>query len=421
MFVRSNSVRGRTRSSSMGSTDYQQVAAQEEQITVSNGPIARTASNSRGIFSSLSDETFGEVLIFASQFMFGLTFSCQRVAMVDGMKPLTFNAWRYVISVIVLVIYLWITKTPMVEPTPEEFQAMVTLSQGELQANKAKKERETWYQLFYWGSILGVMSIGGSMLQQIGLVTVTAGKTGFITGMYVIFVPIVEYLFPCFHTTLSMTSVIATFVSFIGVYLLSGCAEQETCFGGAIKEGEVIVFISMFFWVGSIVFADISSKQLDGVWLTLVEFTVTMIVTIIVAYIVEPDEWVYPFVSAQQNWKMIIIVGICEATAFALSTVGQTYSSPTRAALIYSLEAVVCATFAYFFLGETLTWVECFGGLLMFLACVCSSTAVAADEESQSSSESDSGRDGDESSKPIMVQHSGFGSLEMTTRQNNSV
>jgi drug/metabolite transporter (DMT)-like permease len=258
------------------------------------------------------------------------------------------------------------------------------------------------------------MSVGGSMMQQIGLVTVTAGKTGFITGMYVIFVPIVEYLFPCFHTTLSFTSVVATFVSLAGVYLLSGCAEQETCFGGAIKEGEVIVFISMFFWVGSIVFADLASKQLDGVWLTMVEFSLTAVVTIFAALYFEPSEWTFPFVSAQNNWGMIVLVGITEALAFALSTVGQAYSSPTRAALLYSLEAVVCAFCAYFFLGETLTLIECFGGFLMFLAAVCTSTAVVSNDEEEMEASNLELRSTDDVRKPIMTQHSGFGSLEMT-------
>lgn len=405
----------------MGSADYHQIATQEG---ASNGPVV--TNNGRRCLSNLSNETFGEVLIFASQFFFGISFSCQRVAMVNGMKPLTYNAFRFIISVFVLALYLWLTKTPILEEDPEDYVITHLRQREELETAKAKKRKETIFQLVYWGCLLGVMSVGGSMLQQIGLVTVTAGKTGFITGMYVIFVPIVEYLFPCFHTTLSCTSIVATFISLAGVYLLSGCAEQETCFGGAIQEGEVIVFISMFFWVGSIVFADLASKQLDGVWLTMIEFSLTAVVTIFAAIYFESEEWVFPFVSAQNNWQMIVLVGITEALAFALSTVGQTYSSPTRAALLYSLEAVVCAFCAYLFLGETLTLIECFGGFLMFLAALCTSSAVVDDGEENSEIQrnlqrSDSfSRSLDETQNPIMVQYSGFGSLEMTKSEHLS-
>jgi len=73
-------------------------------------------------------------------------------------------------------------------------------------------------------------TIGGATLQQMGLVTVSAGKTAFITGMFVVFVPIFEYFIPGFGHQLTPSSWAMALVSMVGLYLLTGCAEEEVLY-----------------------------------------------------------------------------------------------------------------------------------------------------------------------------------------------
>ena len=110
-------------------------------------------------------------------------------------------------------------------------------------------------EIYIWGIICGLGDSGASIFQQVGLVTVSADKASFIIGMYVVFVPLVTWLFPwCGDTgggAVSVWSWISVSLSILGLYLLSGCAEGLVCVGGAVEQGEFFVFISMLFWVAS--------------------------------------------------------------------------------------------------------------------------------------------------------------------------
>jgi len=322
------------------------------------------------MFKDLNQRWVGEAQIVTSLLFFGISFVYQRSAMLNGMKPITYNACRYVVSTALLFITKYFSGDILHDDVLSTPQHEVVQQQG-----------NRWKQLLFYGSILGIANFGGSLLQQIGLVTVTAGKTGFITGMYVVFVPIVEYLIPWYNSTFDVVACVAALVSLFGLYLLSGCAEQQVCFGGAIGEGEVIVFVSMLFWVISIIISDMGTKKVDVVMLTCVDFSVTTIITLVLAFIFEADNWQYPFTAIHDNWKTIILVGFTEAVAFLLSMLGQMYTPPTRAALLFSMEAAVCGIFSYFLLDETLSWIEIFGGSLMLCAAVFSSTHITTEIE----------------------------------------
>ncbi len=317
------------------------------------------------------------------------------MAMMNGMGPISYNACRYVVSTALLFLYKYFS--------------------GAVHHNELTSESTSWNsksmkQLLYYGILLGVANFGGSILQQIGLVSVTVGRTGFITGMYVVFVPIVEYLIPCYHTPLEWVASIAAIVSLFGLYLLSGCAEQQVCIGGAVGEGEIMVFVSMLFWVLSILISDTSTKKVDVVLLTATDFSVTTIITIALALYFEPENWVFPFQTIRDNWVTICIVGFTEASAFLLSMFGQMYTPPTRAALLFSMEAPVSAMFAYFLLGEELTWIELVGALMMLLAAVYSSLSSSHGDDDSECNDEESVISTPDERLPIAVDHRKFGS-----------
>jgi drug/metabolite transporter (DMT)-like permease len=304
---------------------------------------------SNGPRSTWSNEVIGEIQILISLIFFGASFIGQRYSMLHGIGPISYNACRYIFS----TLFLCIAKYGI---------GLKSSYEKEDEKNRNNEAPSQLSNLWFYGICLGICNFAGSILQQIGLVTVTAGKTGFITGMYVVIVPIAEYLVPGFDSNLNLMSWLAAGLSFVGLFLLSGCAGHEQCFGGAIKMGEVIVFISMFCWVVSIMLSDVGSKKVEVVTLTLIDFFITTIITIGFALYFEPEAWVYPYTSIRSNWISIVVVGFSEAVAFTLSTLGQMYTPPSRAAVLYSLEAVVCAVLSYFCLNEHLRFIEIIGG-----------------------------------------------------------
>ncbi len=324
-----------------------------------------------------SREFIGVIQIITAVLFFGVSFIFQRYAMLHGeLGPISYNACRYVVSTFLL----YVTK-----PCTQSFFHSEVDRPKNNDISDDRRRNDALKLLWLWGTLCGLASLGGSLLQQIGIVTVTAGKTGFITGMFVIFVPIVEYFTPGFGGQLTLSSWISVIVSFVGLFLLSGCASQSSCLEGAVGRGEVIVFISMLFWVLGIMWSDIGCKRVDVISLTTVDFFVTTVFTVILAFVFEPQFWHYPFDIITANWLLIVVVGFTEAVAFALSTLGQMYTTPTRASLLFSMESVSCAVLSYLFLGETLTSVELLGCVLMTGSALYASLSesVAVEEEEQ--------------------------------------
>lgn len=344
-------------------------------------------------------ERVATLQLFFSTTLFGISFIGQKVAMTEGIGPLTYTACRFIVSTLLLflfrpVIQLLIHSEIDVASRTENFES-----------------RKVTNELYKWASLCGLAAFGGSNLQQIGLGTVTAGKTAFITGMYVIFVPIVEWALPGFGLQLNWRVWASAAVSMLGMLFLSGDFSMGATVGGVFSTGEIIVFISMLFWVVSIISADVGTKRgVDGVSFTLWEFAVSTILSIILAVIFESKYLIYPFHSILKSWKMILLVGVTEGVSFLFGTLGQMYIAPSRAALIYSLESVTAAVGAYFFLGEILSWKEFFGCFLMLSAAVFCSYESSLDEAIA---------DGDDNSTIFDVEQSGKEESIFTSTKRN--
>lgn len=96
-------------------------------------------------------------------------------------------------------------------------------------------------------------------------------------------------------------------------------------------------------------------------------FFVSAIVALIVALIVEHEQWIYPYKAICHNIVWIILLGITEGIGFTLCNLGQQYAGSSRAALIFSLESAFAAVACYIFLDESLSTIEILGcGILFF-------------------------------------------------------
>lgn len=204
---------------------------------------------------------------------------------------------------------------------------------------------------------------------------------------------------------------IAAIVCLIGLYLMSGCAEQEVCIGGAFKGGEVIMVLSMLCWIVTIMAGDAGAKTTNVISLTYVDFFLCTLLTLFTALAVEPSYWVYPYPEIRRSWLIILLVACAEGMASPLCGMGQMYLPPARASLLMSMEAVSCAFFGYIFLRETLSWIELLGCLLMFVATLI--TTVSAGEEEE-------GKEETEGENHLLVDHSRVVISYQSVLQNES-
>ena len=198
------------------------------------------------------------------------------------------------------------------------------------------------------------------------------GKGAFITGMYVIFVPICERLLPGFGNKLNLKTWFSAIIGLIGAYMLSGCVSSSySCFDqtNIFRSGDFIVFASMLCWVFVIIISDVAAKRgVNMISFTIIDSILPAVGTLIFANILEPELWVYPFLKLREAWLVIVLVGVFEGTSFLLATLGQMYVDPSKAALIFSMESVVGAVGGYIFLNETMGPYELIGCFLMLSA-----------------------------------------------------
>jgi drug/metabolite transporter (DMT)-like permease len=223
------------------------------------------------------------------------------------------------------------------------------------------------FKLYFLGSLLGVNDAIAAILQQISMVVITGGQSAFITSLYVVAVPTIEYLFPNLGGHMTIITWIAAFLSVVGVYLLSGCTE-DACFTGARAFGVGTAVAGMFFWSASIIIAGKATKLVDCLDFTFISFLVSAIFSLTAAFIFEANHLVYPYESITKNWVNILAVGFTEAFACTLCNIGQKYVHDSRAALIMSFESVLAAFACYVSIGETLTPSEVSGCVVILLS-----------------------------------------------------
>jgi drug/metabolite transporter (DMT)-like permease len=319
--------------------------------------------------ASRRKQLFALFYIFLSALLYGISFGYQRYAMLRGIGPITFNACRFPIST-VLTIFAQFGLSSKAEALPADSSI-----------------RNSYYKVFEtlkWGMFCGFFVFGGSVLQQIGLKTVQAAKMSFITGSYVIFVPIVEWFLPGFGLSLNWRVWLSAAVSVIGMLLLSGCVGEVSCFkytGDIFMNGEMIIFISMLFWVVVLMATDVASKKVDCLSLAIVEDLVCSILTIIAALTLEHDMWIAPYSFIRESWDLILIVAIVEGAAVVFGILGQIYVSPSLTALISSTASVYTAIGGYLFLHEVLSIIELLGCGLILMATILVSCQMSENSQ----------------------------------------
>ncbi|HHN79136.1 MAG TPA: DMT family transporter [Phycisphaerales bacterium] len=272
-----------------------------------------------------------DLMLLAVAVMWGAGFTSQRSAM-ESMGPFTFNAARYAVGAAVILPLILFRKS---RPRPDRRTLIV-------------------------GVLLGVVMWGASGFQQMGLVTTTASRAGFITGLYVLGVPLLGLLL---GHRLSKGHLLGAVLAAAGLAMLCGNLS-----GGNIR-GDLLVLGCAVLWAVHVVLVALIAGDGDALVLACTQFIVVAILSLIVAHVVETPTLVGLRVGAIP----LLYNGVFAiAIAFTLQIIAQRDAPPTHAAVLMSLEAVFGALFGVLLLSERLSAAEWAGCGLMFagmLAC----------------------------------------------------
>jgi drug/metabolite transporter (DMT)-like permease len=200
----------------------------------------------------------------------------------------------------------------------------------------------------------------GSSFQQTGLVYTSAGKGGFITGFYIILVPILGLFIKqrtAFYTWLG------AIVAIVGLYFLSVNENFE------INIGDVLVFIGAFFWAIQILVIGYYSTKIDPFQLAFSQFVVCAVLSFAAASSTET----IILENILSAYLPILYAGIFSVgIAFTIQVVAQREAHPANAAIIMSLEAVFAVIGGWLILGESIPMRGLIGCLLMLIGMILS-------------------------------------------------
>jgi len=221
----------------------------------------------------------------------------------------------------------------------------------------AKKALDVNSSELIGGVILGVILVIASACQQIGIEGSDAGKVAFITGLYVVIVPIVSSFL---GKKPGLNAILSVPVAVIGFYFL--------CLGPnvSLELSDLLVLMCAVIFSFHIITVDHFSPKCDGIRLSLVQFTVAFILNTIIALVFEPP---IDSVIIRENLPSLIYLGIMSSSAgYTLQILAQKDADPTVSSVFLSLESVFGVIGAAVILGEKMSRREYLGCAIVFVA-----------------------------------------------------
>ena len=268
-----------------------------------------------------------DFILFFVATIWGFAFVAQRIGM-DHVGPFTFNGLRFVLGCLSLLPIIFLQRNS----TPDQNNDGLIKS----------------------GTISGVFLFFGISFQQVGLVYTTAGKAGFITGLYVVIVPFLNLFFKQDRTTTGTW--IGAILASVGMFLLSVTKNMNMEFGDLLVLFSAICFAFHLIIIGRL------SNRFNTAKLSLVQCMVCAILSLLVAAVFETFILSDILkISIPLLYGGVLSVGV----AYSLQIYGQKNSPASHAAIIFSLESVFAAIGGWLILNEFLSGRAIFGCTLM--------------------------------------------------------
>ena len=268
-----------------------------------------------------------DFLMLIAAAIWGFAFVAQRVGM-ETMGPHFFNAIRFFIGALALAPVVWFfSKKP----------------------KKSDKADVSTKKLLIAGSLAGLLLFGGAAFQQVGIQYTTAGKAGFITGLYIFFVPLIGLFFG--QRTGSGTWLGAT-MALAGLYLLSFSGGLSLNFENSLElKGDLLELVCAVFFAGHVLIIGYLAKKIDPIKLSIVQFFVAGVLSLLVAVSLELITWAMIAATAIP----LLYAGVMSTgVAYTLQVVAQQHAHSSHAAIILSLEGAFALLGGWLLLDEQL-------------------------------------------------------------------
>ncbi len=288
-------------------------------------------------------------ILMLAAFIWGSAFVAQSVGM-DYVEPLTFNSVRSIVGGIVLIPCIFLLEKLK---SPEE---------------RGKESVGNKKTLLTGGLCCGVILCLATNLQQIGIVTTSVGKAGFLTAIYIVIVPVLGIFLkrPCGPKVW-----LGVLIALVGFYLL--CMTG----GFSLEEGDVYLLACALLFSCHILVIDHFSPMVDGVKMSCIQFFTCGVLSAIAMFLTETPQIDHILAA----WQPILYAGVLSSgVAYTLQIVGQKNYNPTVATLLLSLESVFSVLTGWVVLGQTLSARELSGCALIFVAVVLAQLPSAGEK-----------------------------------------
>lgn len=284
-----------------------------------------------------------DLLLIVTSIIWGFAFVAQRVGM-DFIGPFTYNGVRFAVgglSLLPLIYYFKTKKKKLFTVYPPE-QSLAFSAEAASRSihGRALRNGDRW--VFFFGSLAaGSILFIGASLQQMGMQYTTAGKAGFLTGLYVVLVPILGIALG--HST-KLPTWIGAILAVFGMYILSAPDRL-----GQVNPGDLLVIGSAFFWAFHVLLIDRLSKRLDPIQLSAAQFAWCALYSLITAIVLEQ-----PNVNSILQAAIPILYGGLGSVgiAYTLQVVAQRHAPPAHSSIIMCLEGVFATLGGILILAE---------------------------------------------------------------------
>ncbi len=276
------------------------------------------------------------ILLFLTAIIWGFAFVAQRVG-AEFVGAFTFNGVRFMLGACSLI--------PVI-----------------LLFEREKIDKNIIKNNLIPGLLAGLFLFIASTLQQYGVeITQSAGKAGFLTGLYTVLVPLIRFVMGKKTSVLTM---IGAVFAVAGLFFLCMTGD-EINFG----LGDIVLIIGAFFWAGHILVVDKFVHTTSPLKFSFVQFIVCGLLSLIFAFILEDVEF-----SAIKSAGIPILYGgiMSVGVAYTCQILGQKDSDPTFASIVFSTESVFSAIGGALLLNEIMSGRGYLGCVLIFIGIVLS-------------------------------------------------
>lgn len=279
----------------------------------------------------------GSLYLVLCSFVWGMAFTGQSTAM-NYVEPFTFVFLRSTITCLVLL-----AATPLI---------------NKINGHKKQDNEPSAKAHLKLGAMLGCFLVLATILQQVGLVYTIPAKSGFVTALYIVIVPLLGIFL---GKKVHLPVWIGVALSLVGMILL--CVKDDL----SINIGDIFTMGSAFVFAVHIIMIDRYAGNMNSFKLSTIQFGVCAVIAGIITFTVED-----PSMDAiLACWTSILYVAVFSgAVGYTLQIIGQKYTDPTLASLIMCLESVFAAIGGWVILGQTLIPKEILGCVLMLAASI---------------------------------------------------